>query len=233
MSIAAIGTGTVAVVAATLLVSGTGAPNVEFYRPPAVVVDERTALEDLTVSVNFEESPLADVLGYFGEVLDTDVVVHWSPLSDDGITEEMPVTLTLERPRPVSQVLKLISEHAAIQSDMQSLDWRFGDNLLEFATREYFDRRELSLATFELRDALAVFAGLGCTRQQSAEKVCQLIWEYVEPDTWQANGGNVANLTVTGTKMFVMAPARYHSQIQWILGELSQQQEPARDELVR
>ena len=35
------------------------------------------------------------------------------------------------------------------------LDWRYGDDLLEFATRGFFDRREVVLATFEVGEVLA------------------------------------------------------------------------------
>ncbi len=58
-------------------------------------------------------------------------------------------------------------------------------------------------------------------REASIEKLCGLIREYVEPEAWSANGGNVAKLTVVGTRIFVRAAARHLAEIEWILAQLS------------
>ncbi|MHC4428195.1 MAG: hypothetical protein ACYS0D_06270, partial [Planctomycetota bacterium] len=130
--------------------------------------------------------------------------------------------LTLERARPVPRVLKLVAEQAIPDASYTAvIDWRFGDDLLEFATRDYFDRREVVLGSFQLDEvAQALSARSGYSIEGAVDTVCGLIHEYVEPDYWAANGGRVAQLTVVGTTMFVKAPARLHAQIEWVLGQL-------------
>ncbi len=79
------------------------------------------------------------------------------------------------------------------------------------------------LATFDVGDILVrIEEEHGCVRAESIAKLCQLVHDYVEPEAWEANGGDVARLMVVGTKMFARAPTRYHARIEWILGQISE-----------
>ncbi len=221
MNTAVIGIAAASIVTAGLLVSSPSrGPGPVYYQAPTVA-DERPALEEIAVSVEFSETPLAEVLSYFGKLLESDVIVYWSVLEECGISRDAPVTLVLEHKRPVSGVLDLVAQSAA-QWEWPATDWRYGDDLLEFSTREYFDRREIRLATFEVGEVLtSIEAQHALDREASIETMCDLIREYVEPEAWRANGGNVAKLTVVGTRIFVRAPARHLAEIEWILAQLS------------
>ncbi len=221
MNTAVIGIAAASIVTAGLLVSSPSrGPGPVYYQAPTVA-DERPALEEIAVSVEFSETPLAEVLAYFGKLLESDVIVYWSVLEECGISRDAPVTLALEHKRPVSGVLDLVAQSAA-QWEWPATDWRYGDDLLEFSTREYFDRREIRLATFEVGEVLtSIEAQHALDREASIETMCDLIREYVEPEAWNANGGNIAKLTVVGTRIFVRAPARHLAEIEWILAQLS------------
>jgi hypothetical protein len=195
-------------------------PAPAYYSPP-LVADNRTDLEKFAVPVEFVKTSLAEVFTYFGEVLESDLVVYWCVLEECGISPETPVSISLEQKRPLPQVIELVLASAA-RPGWPAIDWRFGDGLLEFSTRDYFDRREVQLATFDVVGILSDLEGAhGVDRQGSIDKLCGLIYEYVEPNAWHSNGGNVAQLSVVGTTMFVRAPARYIAEVEWILAQLS------------
>ena len=93
---------------------------------------------------------------------------------------------------------------------------------MEFSTRDYFDRREVRLATFDVTGILEDLENqYVIDREDSTEKLCDLIYEYVAPEAWESNGGSVAHLTVVGTMMLIRAPQRFHTEIEWILAQLA------------
>jgi uncharacterized membrane protein YgcG len=220
MHIAIAGIGVASLVTAGMLLSssqhGFGA---SFYQAP-VVADERAELDDVSVALRFDSTPLEEVFTWFSEVVESDLVVYWCDLQLQGISPDTPVTITLERKRPLPQVIRLALDSAA-RPDWPAIDWRYGDGLLEFSTRQYFDRREVQLATFEvsgvLRDLERHYA---IDREASTQMLSGLVHEYVEPDIWQANGGDVGQLTVVGSTMVIRAPARSLSEVEWILARL-------------
>ncbi len=221
MQTAIIGIGAASLLTAGILVSSAvQGPAPVYYNPP-FVADDRVDLEKISISVTFDKTPLAEVFNYFGTVLESDLVVYWCVMEECGISREKPVTISLEHKRPLSQVIGLVLASAA-EPGWPAIDWRYGDGLLEFSIRDYFDRREVRLATFDvgviLRDLEKQYT---MSRQTSTDKLCRLMHEYVKPDAWRANGGNIGQLTVVGTTMFVRAPARYHAEVEWILAQLS------------
>ncbi|MCH6550817.1 MAG: hypothetical protein IH804_02225 [Planctomycetes bacterium] len=154
MNTAVIGIAAASIVTAGLVVSSPSrGPGPVYYQAPTVA-DERPALEEIAVSVEFNETPLAEVLSYFGKLLESDVIVYWCVLEECGISRDAPVTLVLEHKRPLSQVLDLVAQSAA-RPDWPPIDWRYGDDLFEFSTREYFDRRETVMSSFDVGEILA------------------------------------------------------------------------------
>ncbi len=216
-----IGIGAASLVTAGMLVSsGVQNPAAVYYNPP-VGVDERVELAEVSISVAFEETRLDQVFDYFAKVVESDLIAYWCVMEECGISREKPVTIRLDRKRPLSQVIALVLESAA-EPGWPVLDWRYGDGLMEFSTRDYFDRREVRLATFDVAGILEDLENQYVIhREASTEKLCGLIFEYVAPDAWTANGGSVAHLTVVGTTMLIRAPQRFHAEVEWILAQLS------------
>ena len=216
-----IGIGAASLVTAGMFVSSTQRPAAVYYDPPAGI-DERADLADVPIAVEFEETQLEQVFEYFANVVESDLVTYWFVLEECGVSREKLVTIRLERKRPLSQVIDLVLATAA-EPGWPVIDWRYGDGLMEFSTREYFDCRELRLAAF---DVTGVLDSLGPqhvldTDAAASERLCELIFEYVEPTAWQANGGRIAQLTVVGTTMLIRAPQRIHGEVEWILSQLS------------
>ncbi len=215
-----IGIGAASLVTAGMFVSSTGRPAAMYYDPPAGI-DERADLADVPISVTFDETRLDQVFDYFAKVVESDLVTYWSVLEECGVSRDKLVTIRLERKRPLSQVIGLVLASAA-ETGWPVIDWRYGDGLMEFSTRQYFDCRELRLAAFDVTGVLDGLAERSLTTDAAAaERLCELIFEYVEPTAWQANGGRIAQLTVVGTTMLIRAPQRIHAEVEWILSQLS------------
>ncbi len=215
-----IGIGAASLVTAGMFVSSTGRPAAVYYDPPAGI-DERADLADVPISVTFDETRLDEVFDYFAKVVKSDLVAYWSVLEECGVSRDKLVTIRLERKRPLSQVIGLVLASAA-ETGWPVIDWRYGDGLMEFSTRQYFDCRELRLAAFDVTGVLDGLAERSLTTDAAAAEIlCELIFEYVEPTAWQANGGRIAQLTVVGTTMLIRAPQRIHAEVEWILSQLS------------
>ncbi len=222
MNAALIGAGAISVVTASVLISSSSrGPSVAFYEPPAAESD-RALLGDTMISVAFNETPLPEVFAFIGEALDSDVIVHWGDLEECDVGRDRTVSLKLDRRRPVSQVLGFLRKSLDPGTRQLALDWRYADGLLELGTVEYFDRRETVMSSFDVGDILArIDEEHSIVRFESIEKLCELVYTYVEPNSWESNGGNIARLMVVGPKMFIRAPARYYARIEWILGQLA------------
>jgi len=213
--------GAASLVTAGMLISSIDRNPAAVYYSPPVGADERVELAEVPISVAFEETRLDQVFDYFAKVVESDLIAYWCVLEECGISREKPVTIRLDRERPLPQVIALVLESAA-EPGWPAIDWRYGDGLMEFSTRDYFDRREVRLATFDVAGILEDLENqYVIDREASTEKLCDLIYEYVAPDAWSSNGGSVAHLTVVGTTMLIRAPQRFHAEVEWILAQLS------------
>ncbi len=216
-----IGLGAASLITAGILVSSAAQGPTAVYYNPMVGTDERVELAEIPVAVAFDETPLEQVFDYFAKVVESDLIAYWCVLEECGIDRDKLVTIRLERKRPLSQVIALVLESAA-EPGWPAIDWRYGDGLMEFSTRDYFDRREVRLATFDVAGILDDLEDqYVINREASTEKLCDLIYEYVAPEAWESNGGSVAHLTVVGTLMLIRAPQRFHAEVEWILAQLS------------
>ncbi|MBX3376964.1 MAG: hypothetical protein KF678_08175 [Phycisphaeraceae bacterium] len=177
-------------------------------------------LDALRAEVDFDRTPMADVLKFIGERAGMPVQVNWSRLADLGLDPKSPVTLKAKS-AGMGVILRAINEAIASSSKDDGVDWRATNGVIEVATRSYFDRREVKLVIYELEGIIAArHDTYGEERVKVMEEVIQLIQGFVFPSGWQDNGGDLAKLTVVGDRMFVEAPARFQTQIRWMLDQL-------------
>ncbi|MFO0830966.1 MAG: permease prefix domain 1-containing protein [Phycisphaerales bacterium] len=152
-------------------------------------------------------------------------------------------TLTVSPDGPLGLELKDVTLDDAVRllNDARPGDraqgrftYRAGETTLEFASEDYFDRREVETRTYDLdtlvKDLLAKEAeepapkeGERHSRTSAEQSVCEevshLISEMVNPNMWTDNGGDIASIRRFGSKLFVTAPARRFKDIEWILKE--------------
>jgi hypothetical protein len=184
-----------------------GEVRVSVFEAPAVAPAENDALAR-RFDVNYREVGLGDALQHLGELAGIPVTVAWASLEDRGINADTPVTLAdhaIDVPGALRQLSDQFAEGAAWR-----LGYRVQGGKVRVATEEYFDRREVMLASYDI-------AGInGAT----GETVVHLIQTFVHPEGWIDAGGDMAKVSLAGSKMFVEAPRRYHAEVTWLVNEL-------------
>jgi len=221
MNIAVLGVGAVSIATATIMFNGQQQPPSRlavFESQPAGTEGRAPAvLDDKTVPAAFAGHELGLVLQYLAEAAGVDLVIDHRALDAVGVSLEEKITLNLRNPRPVAQVLDLVA--AGLEHPFA---WRAADGMLEVSTGDVFDRREIVLASFDVQNVLDLIWATSGDDESATERLESLIIEYVEPSAWQVNGGDLANVSVVGGKMFVKSPSRFHEPIQWILSQLEE-----------
>lgn len=221
MNVAILGVGALTVGAATMIFNGGGqpAPRPSVYESPvqAGKSPQAAAIGDQTLAAAFVEQELRHVLEFIAQAAGLDLVVDHRALDGGGIALDEPITLNLSRPRPVAQVLDLLAAQLE-----HPFAWRAADGMLEVSTSEVFDRRNVVLASFDVQNVVDLIWSTSDGEDDATGRLESLIVEYIEPEAWTVNGGDLANVSVVGGKMFVKAPARFHGPIEWILGQLEE-----------
>ncbi|MHC4947723.1 MAG: hypothetical protein ACYTG1_05615 [Planctomycetota bacterium] len=190
-------------------------PMAVYEPPPAAVAPETMGETVLTLDPGVTVEALAAVIA---DRCDREVIVRWPELQEAGIVRDLELGLVLA---DVSLPVVLDLSADVLSRRFAPVAWRVDERRVELGLCETFDRRERVLVTYDLR---AVFEHLATDwdldHDDAAERVSELLHEFVEPEAWEANGGDLAHLRIVGGKMFVQAPPRMHARVQWILAEL-------------
>jgi hypothetical protein len=155
-------------------------------------------------------------------------VTHWKTLeaADIGMERNLDVEASLTD-LPLTEALGYINE--ALNQEHNGLDYRLENNRLTLATIEYFDKQESVLVAYDLSAQVAERARLLESKsilevtEQVTQQVSGVIQALVHSELWQNNGGDRASIAVYGSKLFIRAPKRFHPEIEWVLGQLSEQ----------
>lgn len=223
MNLAILGIGALTIGAATIMFRGSPPPasRIAVFDPQAPAASGATRgaspADDKAVSAAFSGQELGLVLQYLAETAGMDLVIDRRALEDVGVALDEAITLNLSGSRPLAQVLEIVSSQLE-----NPIAWRAADGILEVSTSEVFDRRDVVLASFDVQNVLEMIAGDLNDYSEAVATLESLMIEYVEPDAWIVNGGDLGALRVVGGRMFVKAPGRFHEPIQWILSQLEQ-----------
>ncbi len=159
---------------------------------------------------------LGEILGAVAKALGVSLHAHWGRLEGWGVRPDLTVVV-VGRDLDIVEVFRRINEDEGL--DHGTLDYRVGHGVLEVAEREFFDRRERVLATYDIARLLERATGPE-HRTQLVESLTGALTRFVSPEDWQDNGGELGVLSVVDTKLFIEAPPRMHRQVVWILDQL-------------
>lgn len=218
MNLTLVGAGVAMIGVGAVAWSSSSAPSgVSVFEPQApsrLVVNEL----DETISVDFNQATLAEVIKTLDRAVEPSVIAHFEALGEHP-DDENPVLITLRVDGvSVERVMDLVLERI---DDLWEPVWEYGDDIIELGPQDLFDRRNVVLVSYNIDHILDAITGR--TNQgydDSSDRLTDLIISMVAPTRWRDNGGELASLQIVGPKMFVEAPKRMQRQVAWILGEL-------------
>ncbi|MFM9996810.1 MAG: permease prefix domain 1-containing protein [Phycisphaerales bacterium] len=172
-------------------------------------------------SITANDASLEDVFNLLTDGLKTPMTVRWASLGEAGLDREARLNVHVP-PGAIEGAFDALNDAlaAAGQGDA-ALDHRTEDGVIVVATRAYFDRRESVLAAYDIEPVAA--AGVDCG------ELVQVITQFVDPDGWKQNGGDLATMTIVGPRLFVQAPPRFHEGVKWFIAQLSPEPQPRAD----
>lgn len=171
------------------------------------------------IDVAFDQTPLEEVLDFLRQQIERPLYVHWSDLENEGVyREEMELTLNVSG-LSLKRTMELVLDQ--INDCVNAAEWYFSEDLVELGTRWEFARRDTVLVSYDLTNVLVSMSRrFDLEYADSSEQVVDLLTNFVEPDDWVNNGGDLAQVHILGAKMFIQAPRPMHRQIAWIIAEL-------------
>lgn len=199
-----------------------GGPSASVFQPQPALAE----LEQVRVDAEFKTGTnLKDVLEFLAEKAGGSTQVLWPQLEAADVHPELSVSVRAKGatiPVILSLVNESIGKHGGSQLEIGNVD-----GILSIGPREFFDRRDAAVVSYDLSAPIAArMATYDEEREDVVEDVVRVITEFVSPDDWQANGGDLAQLTVVGDRLFVRAPQRMHPQIKWIISQLPTEATP-------
>lgn len=199
---------------------------VSVFTPAQPTPQEQSALSR-KFEAGFTQTPLKDVFAFVGDAIGMPLTVSWHALDEQGVAPDTVVSYT-DKNTDFRTLLTQVGEQIAGGASW-ALDYRVVDGAVRVATDEYFDRREVVLASYDMSPFIDTV---------STDELHEVIHTFVYPNGWADNGGTLARMSIVGHRVFIEAPKRYHEQIQWFLDELSKkpghamkQNEPAATDL--
>jgi hypothetical protein len=219
MNGAIIGLGTAAILAAAAFVTTGNSETVEpaLFNAPEQRAEAIDTLKSVTVRVTPDMSP-RQIFGVIGDTEQLAVSVNWSRLEEFGVPIDESLGLNGEK----LSVHHILGEFTRRFDAWGEIDWRLDGRMLTIDQKYAFDLRERILASYDIDPILDVMHHrYDIGYDEANEQIASVVQELVEPEQWQANGGELAQLRVVSGRMFVQAPLRMHEKVTWILGELS------------
>ncbi len=163
-----------------------------------------------TLGVDLPAGPLEQTLSTVAEVTGAPMFVHWSSMELElGVDRESEVGFIPAKNLAGSKILELINASLGLEgADVIAV--RTEDNLVEVASRGYFDRLETVTMDHDI-SAIVPYSGvLEVTGE--AINLRESIQAMIEPDVWQANGG-FSTIAILGSQLSVRAPERIQVQV--------------------
>lgn len=177
------------------------------------------------IAENSDGATLEGVLADLGDGADARVFVYWRPLESSGLSPEQEMRPVPVAGQTISKALAMISDTLGLEEG-GGLDYRVENGLMEIATRDFFDRRELELVSYDASSLLDSASALDLSVE--SQTLIELVTTVIEPGLWQARGG-FATIYAAGDHLFVNAPARIHERVSWLLERLARPEPRAAD----
>jgi hypothetical protein len=171
----------------------------------------------------------ADLIKQVGEKAGMPLEVRWRALGEMGYEPGAAIHVEM-KDQPLPGAFQFIAyENGQPGNDV---DYRVIDGRLVIATTSYFDQQDTVLVAYDLSKLAEQRAENGASTPEAAAcsvttEFRQVIQQMVHSEGWQDNGGTLASTAVFGSKLFIKAPKRYHTEIQWVMDQLPKPEQHA------
>ena len=179
---------------------------------PAAMSEQASDAEKRTFSFEARQETLENVLKLAAERAEVKLDAVWRAIEESGVPRDVKVTY-IDTGATLGEVMNAVADEVAVSGGSR-LDYRLDDGVLRVASEAWFDRREMLLASYDLR---------GLAAGVEPNDVVTVLMTYVHPDAWSDNGGDLGKMSVVGPRLFVQAPRRFHGQIEWFLRQFSEE----------
>ena len=180
------------------------------------------------IDVNFEGEPLASVLAWFDGLVPALVTADQTALSSRGVDPDQIIFLKLQKVS-IEQAMNRVAAQIAEASGVTMAWSRIGETveLLPASEAAHADR---VFVRFDVSAILELnHQSLGVSPEDTMVQIQELIRAFVSPDLWVDNGGDAAKMMGVSTHIFIEAPRSMLQRIEWILAQLAEGREIARD----
>lgn len=209
-------------------------------------------LQSRRIPVNFNETPLANVLEFFKAVTLLNMDVDWQSLEAAGINRDTPVTLNLSNVTVENAMSRVVERVSPDQ--FSGAAWSIADGVVTVASREVINRNK-ALVIYDIRDIVVEVpdyinapeidlesilqqgGGEGGGQGQSpfeeededierrdlderVNEIIDIITTNVDPNGWQANGGDVGMIQQLGGNLIITNTPANHRAIHGLLTKL-------------
>ena len=209
-------------------------------------------MQSRRIPVNFNETPLANVLDFIKAVTLLNVDTDWQSLEEVGINRETPVTLNLTNVTVETALSRVIERVSPDQ--FSGAAWSITDGVLTVASRDVINRNKalviydirdlivevpdyINAPDFDLNTVLQQGGGEGGGQGQSpftednadrerrtleerTTEIIDIITTNIDPNGWQANGGDVGMIQQLGGNLIVTNTPANHRAIHGLLTKL-------------
>ncbi|HVU88269.1 MAG TPA: hypothetical protein VHD36_13195 [Pirellulales bacterium] len=158
------------------------------------------------VQVEFADTPLADVIDYFGKKFEINIRVDPKGMTDAAVDPSAMVTLSLRKPVSLEAALRLVLEEF-------DLDFTVQDEILKITSKEKADEI-LTTKVYSVGDLLD-----RGPRRSVIDNLINTITSIVQPDTWDDNGGP-GSITRVASTLVISQKYDVHKEIKELLAML-------------
>ncbi|MBX3361842.1 MAG: hypothetical protein KF912_09530 [Phycisphaeraceae bacterium] len=163
-------------------------------------------------AVRVDGTPLDEVLRRVAKSVDRRLFVDWPSLGELGLGSDTPISVDVPD-ADLPTLFEAIRGAAEVDPQIGRLEYRVDAKELRVASGHVFDVKERILVTIDIAHVLEEDVGV--------DQIRELVNSFIEPDGWVDNGGEIAAMSIVGTKLFVKAPPRVIEGVRWIVGQFA------------
>jgi bla regulator protein BlaR1 len=167
--------------------------------------------------LNVDGVTFSDVIDFLRDVTGANIAVNWKALEAAGIDGKSSIAVRL-RDVSLEQALRQLLKQAGGGS--VALAFSTDGGVIVISTDEDVAPRVRAYDVVDLATSATTQPALEGVPQDGVLVVKNTIMENVATDSWRENGGNLANISVLGTKLIISTTDMHHLEIDRLLAEV-------------